>query len=285
MRLPEWLKTNTFGGTRNTKSLLRRHGLSTVCEEARCPNKGHCFSKPTATFLILGDNCTRHCGFCSVKSDKPGPIDSKEPERVADAAESMALNHVVITSVTRDDLADGGAEHFANTVKAVRNRLPKATIEILTPDFRGDIGALKTALSALPNVFNHNMETVPRLYRTVRPQAHYKTSLLIIQRASELFPEMQRKSGFMLGLGEREDEITVVLKDLREAGCDFVTIGQYLRPGRNNLPVKEYIHPDVFEKIKNRALDMGFTSVASAPLVRSSMNAEEMVGKSLEGKE
>ncbi len=275
MHLPEWIKTKG-NGLHKTKSLLRSHGVSTVCEEARCPNKSHCFSKPTATFMILGDTCTRDCGFCSVKSGRPCAIDETEPERVAIAAEQMGLKYIVITSVTRDDLSDGGAMQFALTIRAVKKRLPFTKIEILTPDFRGDANSLKIVLDEKPDVFNHNMETVSRLYNKVRPSADYSRSLNVLKDARGIANDVKAKSGLMLGLGETFDEIVELCRDIRASGCDFLTIGQYLRPSKKNLPVVEYIKPDIFEKIKHIALDMGFEFVASGPLVRSSMNAEEM---------
>lgn len=275
MRLPEWIKTKT-SGLHSIKTLLRSHGLSTVCEEARCPNKGHCFSKPTATFMILGDHCTRNCGFCSVKSGSPSSVDIDEPERVAEAAYAMGLRYVVITSVTRDDLPDGGASQFAKTIRAVRRSLPHAKVEVLTPDFKGDADSLRTVLDASPDVFNHNMETVKRLYNVVRPQADYECSLSVLRNAKKIAPAVKTKSGLMLGFGETVDEVIELLRDLRDIGCDFLTIGQYLRPSKKNLPVVEYIRPEVFEELKEVALEMGFEFVAAGPLVRSSMNAEEM---------
>jgi lipoic acid synthetase len=279
LRLPEWIRTKGFEGVHDTKRILRSYKVSTVCEEARCPNIGECYSRPTATFMILGSKCTRNCGFCSVESSRPESLDNTEPERVAQAAQEMKLKYVVITSVTRDDLPDGGAGHFARTVDAVRKHLHDAKIEVLTSDFNGDMGALMTILSSRPDVFGHNVETVPRLYSVVRPRADYNRSLDIVQYAKKIAPDIYTKSGLMLGLGETFDEVTDVLKDLCDAGCDFITLGQYLRPSRKNLPVVEYIRPDVFERLRNRALNMGFKYVASSPLVRSSMNAEEMFKK------
>lgn len=274
MRLPEWIKTKA-SDIHNTKTLLRRHGLSTVCEDARCPNKGFCFSKPTATIMILGNCCTRNCGFCSVKSGNPSSVDADEPERVAEAAEKMQLRYVIITSVTRDDLPDGGASHFAETILAVRRRLSYAKIEVLTPDFKGDEDALKIVLDARPDVFNHNIETVNKLYFKVRPQADYKRSLNVLKNAKKIAPEIKTKSGLMLGFGESMGDVIALFKDLRDVDCDFLTVGQYLRPTKKNLPVVEYIKPEIFEELKKTALDMGFEFVASGPLVRSSMNAEE----------
>ncbi|MCX5718923.1 MAG: lipoyl synthase [Nitrospirae bacterium] len=277
LRLPEWIKTESFAGIHDTKRILRNYGLSTVCEEARCPNMGKCFSKPTATFMILGSKCTRNCGFCAVEHSMPEPLDTEEPERVALAAKDMKLRYVVITSVTRDDLPDGGAEHFARTVSALRTHLPDARVEVLTPDFKGDIHALFSLLHSGPDVYNHNIETVPRLYPFVRPQADYSCSLTLLKDAKRIAPEIITKSGLMLGLGETLDEVINVLRDLRYVGCDFVTIGQYLRPSRTNLPIVEYIRPEIFERLRLTALSMGFNYVSSSPLVRSSMNAEEMV--------
>ncbi|NOY64188.1 MAG: lipoyl synthase [Nitrospirae bacterium] len=276
MRLPHWLKTKEIIGDHNTKHLLRKHGLSTVCEEARCPNRGMCFSKPTATFMILGDRCTRNCGFCSVNSDMPMPPDPTEPERIARAVVEMGLRYVVITSVTRDDLPDGGAGQFAMTIEKIRDLSSDVKVEVLTPDFKGQREALKKVIHQEPDIFNHNVETIPRLYNTVRPQADYKRSLKVLEMAKELRAEQITKSGLMVGLGETFDEVVEVLKDLKEAGCDIITIGQYLRPKKSNVPVVEYIRPEVFDKYKEAALDMGFSFVASGPLVRSSMNAEEM---------
>ncbi len=275
-RLPDWIRTRCRTDSHETKLILRKHGLSTVCEEARCPNRGECFSKPTATFMILGSDCTRNCGFCAVNSAPPGPPDPEEPERIARASEEMGLRYVVITSVTRDDLPDGGAEHFAKTITAVRRVLPSARIEVLTPDFLGDRDALGTVLSARPDVFNHNVETVERLYPVVRPQAVFRRSLSVLSQSKLIAPDIFTKSGFMLGLGETREEVLELLRQLREAGCEIITIGQYLRPTVKNIPVVEYVRPEVFEELRSAALDMGFHYVASGPLVRSSMNAEEM---------
>jgi lipoic acid synthetase len=276
LRLPEWIRVKGFYGLHDTKRILRNHEVTTVCEEARCPNIGNCYSKPTVTFMILGSKCTRNCGFCSVESSRPEPPDPQEPERVAQAAKEMGLKYVIITSVTRDDLPDGGAGHFANTVKAVRNILSGVKIEVLTPDFTGDLGALMTVLGSKPDVFGHNVETVPRLYPVVRPQADYLRSLHVLKYAKEIAADMHTKSGLMLGLGETFEEVTEVLNDLWEGGCDSVTMGQYLRPSKKNLPVVEYIRPEIFETLRNRALNMGFKYVASSPLVRSSLNVDEM---------
>ncbi|RJQ55788.1 MAG: lipoyl synthase [Nitrospiraceae bacterium] len=275
MRHPEWIKVKS-AGAHATKKILRHHGVSTVCEEARCPNQGKCFSDSTATFMILGDRCTRNCSFCAVESSKPLPPDPREPERVAAAAAALGLKYAVITSVTRDDLPDGGAGQFAETIQAVRGKGPSIRIEVLTPDFKGDAESLKKVLDARPDVFNHNVETVPRLYPAVRSQADYRTSVNVLTNAKRLRPEIRTKSGLMLGLGESETEILSVMKDLRDAGCDFLTIGQYLRPGKTNIPVFEYVRPEVFEEYRIKGLEMGFAAVASSPLTRSSMDAGEM---------
>ncbi|UCH80418.1 MAG: lipoyl synthase [Nitrospiraceae bacterium] len=272
MRHPEWIKV-PLTGTHETRKLLRSFGLSTVCEEARCPNQGACFSNNTATFMILGDKCTRNCSFCAVDSDIPGPPDPDEPYRVAKASVKLGLAFVVITSVTRDDLKDGGAGHFTDTIKAIRKLKKNIKTEVLTPDFKGNYQALKSLLEAGPDVFNHNIETVPRLYDTVRPQADYLLSINILKRAKQMFPHIMTKSGMMVGLGETYREILEVMQDLKRAGCDYLTIGQYLQPRRNNIPVAEYIRPEVFEQYKQEALDMGFRAVASSPLTRSSLNA------------
>ncbi|PKL51498.1 MAG: lipoyl synthase [Nitrospira bacterium HGW-Nitrospira-1] len=276
MRLPAWIQTGNRTNSHDTKHLLRRHKLRTVCEEARCPNMGECFRRPAAAFMILGASCTRNCGFCSVGSFMPDKIDENEPENVAEAAKEMKLKYIVVTSVTRDDLEDGGAGQFVKTIGAIRRRMPHTKIEVLTPDFQGDINSLKAVLDAGPDVFNHNVETVPRLYPVVRPDADYDRSLFVLKQSKKLSPDILTKSGFMLGLGETYDEVMSVLKDLRKVDCDFVTIGQYLRPTKKNLPVVKYILPEVFEDLGRKALDMGFKCAASGPLVRSSMNAEEM---------
>jgi lipoic acid synthetase len=279
-RLPGWIRAKyNHSELHRMKSMLREYGVSTVCEEARCPNKAKCFSKPAATFMILGSRCTRNCAFCAVEPNEPfmsAPPDPDEPRKVALAAERMGLKYVVITSVTRDDLEDGGAGHFASTVREAKGRLPLARIEVLTPDFKGDPDALRTVLDARPDVFNHNVETVPSLYGAIRPQADYLRSLRLLEDARKYIGGMLTKSGLMLGLGEGIAEVRGVLRDLREVGCDIVTIGQYMRPSKKNPPVVEYIHPEIFGELKDEALGMGFRFVASSPLVRSSMHAEEM---------
>lgn len=277
VRLPQWVvkKKTSHADIRRVKTLLRELDLHTVCESARCPNMGDCFSRPTATFMILGDVCTRSCGFCAVEKGQPGQVDVGEAERIVQAAVALELTHVVITSVTRDDLPDGGASLFALVVKRLRESLPDALIEVLTSDFRGDRSALATALGAGPHIFNHNLETVPRLYARVRPQADYRRSLDVLRMAKEIAPDRHTKSGLMVGFGEMRDEVIGVLRDLREAGCDIVTIGQYLRPSLQHLPVVEYVKPEVFEEYRQIGESLGFALTASAPLVRSSFNAAE----------
>ncbi len=274
-RLPSWLRARSplAAGTGTVREILRRYGLNTVCQSAACPNLGQCFTEGTATFMVLGRQCTRDCRFCAVKPGAPEPVDPGEPARVAGAARELGLRHVVITSVTRDDLADGGAGHFAACLEAVHQACPRATVEVLTPDFLGKHAAIAAVVAAGPDVFNHNVETVPRLYPTVRPQAVYERSLALLRLVKELDAAMLIKSGFMVGLGEREEEVLAVLGDLRAAGCDMVTIGQYLRPSREHLPVAEYVAPERFAALAERARAMGFRHVAAGPLVRSSFHA------------
>lgn len=278
-RLPEWLtvKAPKHGAYEEMAGYLKSMGLHTVCQSASCPNIGECFSKKTATFMILGDVCTRNCGFCGVCSGLPLPVDQDEPDHVADAAYQMGLKYVVVTSVTRDDLPDGGAGQFARTITALKARIPDVRVEVLIPDLDGNMESLKLILAAEPFVLNHNVETVPRLYSEVRPQAIYERSLHLLETSKAFQASVYTKSGLMLGLGESEDEIVDVLRDLRRFGCDIVTIGQYLRPSRNNLPVFEYVHPAIFEKYRAIGDSMGFKFVASAPFVRSSYNAADAV--------
>ncbi|HXG92467.1 MAG TPA: lipoyl synthase [Blastocatellia bacterium] len=277
-RLPEWLRKpkRNVEADHNIKKMLRTRGLHTVCEEARCPNRNDCFARGAATFMILGDICSRSCGFCSVKTGRGLPIESlaAEPEQVAEAAAQLNLRYVVITSVNRDELTDGGATHFAKTIQAVRRRLPQAKIEVLTPDFKGDEAALRMVLDAAPDTFNHNVETVPRLYRRVRPQADYQQSLDVLLNARRYAPRVLTKSGFMVGLGETRDEVRALLEDLRAHEVDVVTIGQYLQPTRRHLPVEEYVHPRVFDEYREWGERLGFRAVFSGPLVRSSFMAE-----------
>jgi lipoic acid synthetase len=256
--------------------LLRAKALHTVCEEARCPNLGECFSRRTATFLLLGDRCTRRCGYCSVSTAKPLPPDPREPVRVAEAAARMRLRYVVLTSVNRDDLGDGGASHFAAAVAEIRRALPGAAVEVLTPDFKGDRGALATVLDARPEVFNHNLETVPRLFPRLRAQGDYRRSLDLLAAAKTLAPSQATKSGLMVGLGETDGEVESALADLRSARVDVVTIGQYLRPTRGHEPVHRYATPDAFRAFEATARALGFPTVYSGVFVRSSFNAEEV---------
>jgi lipoic acid synthetase len=279
-RLPEWARKSSthFESLNRLKSELRRLNLHTVCESARCPNIHECFHRGSAAFMILGNYCTRGCGFCSVPKGSPAKqdmhLDPAEPANVARMAAQMKLRHVVITSVNRDDLADGGSRHFAETVCAVKHALPAARIEVLTPDFCGDTAAVARVLDAGPHLFNHNMETVARLYRRVRPQADYEQSLRVLAFARRSRPDVMTKSGFMVGLGENPGEVRELLHHLRQAGTDIVTIGQYLQPTRRHLPVTAYIAPSQFEEYREYGLSLGFQMVFSGPLVRSSYMAD-----------
>ena len=256
-----------------TRDLVRQHRLSTVCEEAGCPNIGECWAKRHATFMILGAICTRACAFCNVATGKPGQLDENEPERVAEAVAKLNLSHAVITSVDRDDLEDGGARHFARTITAIRERAPATTIEVLTPDFRDKPGALDDVLAAGPDVFNHNLETVPRLYPTIQPGSRYFTSLYLLRQAREKQPDIFTKSGLMVGLGEERLEILQVMDDLIQAGVDFLTIGQYLAPSPRHAPVERFVTPEEFEDLASVARGKGFTMVSASPLTRSSHHA------------
>jgi lipoic acid synthetase len=276
-RLPEWLRKprTHFDAVHQLKSGLRGLNLHTVCESARCPNLHECFHRGTATFMILGNLCTRGCGFCSVpKSRHPGALDPDEPANVARMAGSMRLRHVVITSVNRDDLDDGGSGHFSMTVRAVRTELPEARVEVLTPDFQGDLAAVARVLDAAPGIYNHNMETVPRLYSRVRPQANYRQSLDVLRFAKHYRPTALTKSGAMLGLGETREEVHQLMRDLRAAEVDVVTLGQYLQPTRRNLPVAEFVPPAQFDAYRDFGLSLGFKMVFSGPFVRSSYMAD-----------
>jgi lipoic acid synthetase len=278
-RAPEWIRERRLrlSDLHQIKAVMRERSLHTVCEEARCPNRGECFARGTATFLLLGDVCTRACGFCDIASGRPRPVDPGEPERVAGAARRMSLKYVVVTSVNRDDLPDGGAGHFAATIGALR-RLPQPPgIEVLTPDFLGDVAALATVVAAGPDVFNHNVETVPRLYPSVRRGARLPRSLAILSEAKRLASGLTTKSGLMVGLGETEGEVLELLAGLREARVDIVTIGQYLRPSRESLPVVEYVPPAVFERYRAAGEALGFRHVFAGPFVRSSYRAEEVL--------
>ena len=276
-RKPDWLKRRLPSGEtfNQVRELIEAGKLHTVCQEAKCPNIWECYSHRTATFLIMGERCTRSCRFCSVASAPPEPLDPQEPDRVAEAVERMGLKYVVVTSVTRDDLPDGGAAHFAATLHAIRRRVPGAEVEVLIPDFQGEAAALETVLRARPDVLNHNIETVPRLYPRVRPQADYRRSLELLRRAGETAPGIPTKSGLMLGLGERPEETRQALQDLRAVGCRILTLGQYLQPSPAHLPVEAYVPPADFDNWRKVALGLGFSEVASAPFVRSSYHAKE----------
>jgi lipoic acid synthetase len=278
-RKPEWLKVRAPGSANylRLKGVMRERGLHTVCEEAHCPNIGECWHHGTATFMILGDVCTRACGYCAVSHGKPATLDPAEPARVADAVYAMDLQHVVITSVDRDDLPDGGASIFADTIRQVRARVPSCGIEVLIPDFQGSEAPLRTVLDAGPDVLNHNTETVPRLYRLARSGGRYARTLELLARARRHAPGVATKSGVMVGLGEAWEELVDTLRDLRRVGCDILTIGQYLRPSPAHLPMARYYHPDEFAELKRLALEMGFAHVESGPLVRSSYHAHEQV--------
>lgn len=274
---PDWLRVRAPTGAnyRELKTIMRDLSLHTVCEEARCPNIGECWESRTATFMILGDVCTRACGFCAVKTGRPLAMDLEEPGRVAAAATTMGLEHVVVTSVNRDDAPDGGAAVFAATIRQLRRRLPTCTVEVLIPDFQGDEAALRTVMDAGPDILNHNVETVPRLTKRVRRRAKYERSLEVLRRAKAMAPKGLTKSGIMLGLGERHEEILDTLADLRAAAVDVVTIGQYLRPGPQYLPIERYYTPEEFAAYKVAGEQMGFRHVESGPLVRSSYHAKK----------
>jgi lipoyl synthase len=276
LRKPDWIRVKAPGSPvyRETTAIVREHGLVTVCEEAGCPNIGECWSKRHATFMIMGDTCTRACAFCNVRTGMPGPLDPSEPERVADATAKLGLNHVVVTSVDRDDLDDGGGAHFADVISAIR-RKSKATIEVLTPDFLRKPGAIETVVAARPDVFNHNLETVPSKYLTVRPGARYFHSLRLLQQVKELDPSMFSKSGIMVGLGEERNEVLQLMDDLRSADVDFLTIGQYLQPTRKHHPVIRFVPPDEFKAYETIAYSKGFLMVSASPLTRSSHHAGE----------
>ncbi len=275
--LPSWLRVKTGKAhlSRQTRQLVHAHGLATVCEQARCPNIGECYSRGTATFLILGEVCTRNCRFCAIVSGPPQRVDPDEPRRVAQTVEEMGLDYVVVTAVTRDDLPDGGAEQFCRTIQEAHKRLPHTGIEVLTPDFQGNIEALRIVLEAGPTIFNHNVETVPRLYPQVRPQADYERSLQILRWAGEITPQIPRKSGLIVGFGETHNEIKQTLADLAEVGVSIVTIGQYLQPTRQHVPVTRYIPPDEFDSYKEWGEAAGIAQVVSGPFVRSSYHAAE----------
>jgi len=274
---PEWLKVRAPGGETyaNLKKMMRSKTLHTVCEEAHCPNIGECWGRGTATFLILGDICTRSCGFCAIKTGRPQPVDPEEPLKVALAVQQMGISHVVITSVNRDELPDQGSTIWAKTIEEVRRLNPKVSIEVLIPDFKGDLNCLQRVLDAKPNILNHNVETVPRLYRTVRPQAKYERSLRVLQYSKEL--GFITKTGIMVGIGETFDEVVQVMKDLRQIDVDIFTIGQYLQPTPAHLPVDRFVTPEEFKQYKLIGIELGFRHVESGPLVRSSYHAESHV--------
>jgi len=284
-RKPKWIRAKAPTGPNvvRIKNLLREHNLHTVCEEASCPNLGECFSHGTATFMIMGGICTRRCPFCDVAHGRPDPLDPNEPEHLAQTIKLLGLNYVVITSVDRDDLRDGGAEHFVKCIQAVRRQAPHTKLEILVPDFRGRMDiALQIMEQAPPDVFNHNLETVPRLYKQARPGADYQWSLQLLQRFKAMYPRVPSKSGLMLGLGENNDEVLEVMQDMRAHDIEMLTLGQYLQPSVHHLPVSRFVTPDEFQELAIAARQMGFTSVASGPLVRSSYHADlQAAGESI----
>ncbi|WP_425408525.1 lipoyl synthase [Hyphococcus sp.] len=281
LRKPDWIrvKAPVSKGFSQTRDIVRSKNLHTVCEEAACPNIGECWDKKHATMMIMGDTCTRACAFCNVKTGLPSALDEQEPAHVAEAVAEMGLNHVVITSVDRDDLTDGGAAHFAAVVRAIRARSPETTIEILTPDFLRKGGAAETVIDSKPDVFNHNLETVPRLYLQIRPGARYYHSLRLLEKVKERDPQMFTKSGIMVGLGETREEVMQVMDDMRSAGIDFITIGQYLQPTRKHAAIDRFVHPDEFKSYETLARAKGFLMVSASPLTRSSHHAGEDFAK------
>jgi len=278
LRKPKWFKKHIQMGPgyEKVRTLITKSGLNTVCKEANCPNIWDCFSRKTATFLIMGSKCTRNCGFCAIPFGIPFPPDPFEALKIANAAKNMGLDYVVITSVTRDDLFDGGAIFFSNTIKKIRDKIPGIVVEVLIPDFKGDKQAIKTVADANPDVINHNIETCKRLYDVVRPQAVYNRSIELLKQIKLLNPTISIKSGMMLGLGEKPQEIDKTFKDLLNAGCRILTLGQYLQPTKNHIPIARYIHPEEFDALKKKALGMGFLRVASGPFVRSSYKAKDL---------
>jgi lipoic acid synthetase len=281
LRLPQWVQRSVLNTeeNRHTRIILKEQRLNTICESGRCPNKGECWARGTATFLLMGPLCTRTCKFCSVNKGLPGPLEEDEPVRIAQASSQMGLRHVVLTSVNRDDLPDQGAGHFVRTILALKEAIAGVAVEVLTPDFQGREDCIAAVLAADPVVFNHNIETVPRLYRRVRPGSKYDRSLKVLAAVKRIRPDIPTKSGLMLGLGETMEEVHAVMKDLRAIECDFLTLGQYLRPTRDQLPVKRYVTPDEFDELARVGWDMGFKMVHSGPLVRSSYHAEELAGQ------
>jgi lipoic acid synthetase len=276
---PDWLKVRLPTGPtyENLRRLMRSKQLHTVCEEAHCPNMAECWGAGTATFMILGDTCTRSCGFCAVKTGRPGAVDAEEPRRVGEAVTQMGLGHAVVTSVNRDELPDGGAETFAETIREIRRQSPNTTVEVLIPDFVGRVESLDAVLAARPEILNHNVETVPRLYPRVRPQARYERSLEVLRRTKERAPELVCKSGIMVGLGETRDEALATMRDIAAQGTDILTVGQYLRPSPMHLPIERYWTPSEFDELRDAGMTMGFRHVEAGPLVRSSYHAERHV--------
>ena len=276
---PDWLRVRFSDGPnhRDLTNLIRQRSLHTVCAEAHCPNIGECWEHRTATFMILGRVCTRACRFCMITAGVPGEVDRGEPERVAEAVEEMGLRHAVVTSVARDDLPDGGAGIFAETIRAIHRRIPTCTVEVLIPDFEGSAESLQIVMDARPEILNHNLETVERLQRRVRAKAFYQRSLEVLRRAKDMMPDGRTKSGIMLGLGETREEISQTLRDLRAVDCDIVTVGQYLRPSEFHLPIVRYVPPSEFAEIKQEGIALGFRHIESGPLVRSSYHAHEQV--------
>ena len=272
---PAWLRVKLPTGKTysEVKSLVRQHRLHTVCEEAMCPNIGECWEQRSATLMLLGDTCTRSCGFCAVRTGRPGVVDEQEPERVVETISTLRLRYAVVTSVNRDDLPDGGSHIFAAVIRGVRQHVPECRVEVLIPDFKGNWEALTEVVEAGPHVLNHNMESIARLYDTVRPQAKYERSLELLRRVKDIDAAMRTKSGLMVGLGEEPEEIVDTMRDLRDASCDLLTIGQYLRPSLRHLPVQRFYHPDEFAELKRRGEALGFAHVESGPLVRSSYHA------------
>ena len=277
-RLPEWLKRGIIDceSSKAVRDILKEYGLNTVCDGARCPNKAECFAKKTATFMILGRNCTRNCRFCSVSHNGVDEVDINEPQKIAEAIKRLNLLYAVITSVTRDDLPDGGAEHFRNTIIAIKNLTPTARVEVLTPDFKGDRNCIEKVVTAPLDVFNHNLETTERLHKTIRPMANYRRSLEVLKTAKEINPEIKTKTGLMVGLGETQEELEEIFNDLVKINCDIVTIGQYIRPTKNNAPVIKYYEPKEFEELEKIAKSIGIKHTFFAPLARSSYRAREV---------
>ena len=283
VKKPDWLKVNAFSGENynNVVGILNSCHVNTVCNEALCPNRGKCFNENTATFMILGSVCSRHCRFCNVTSGETETVDEKERQGIAQAVKELGLNYVVITSVTRDDLPDGGSEHFAQTVREIKKLNPQTHVEVLIPDFQGDMDAVRRVLDAPCTVVGHNVETVPALYSDIRPEADYLQSVAVVGEVKKYKPDMISKSGMMLGLGETKAQVLEVMHDLRAANCDILTIGQYLRPSKAHYPVVEYVHPDVFKEYEQLGMDMGFLHVESSPLTRSSFMAHKSYAKAV----